>query len=435
MFFFAKFLGQYQNMIKAYFSSDPKTSLLKVVDDFLVEAIALADQKEQVCLDIMLFSFTDESLADRLQSIITEGKIQLRIIADWGNISNRDDRKLLDLVGLEANNFKLRFKFDLPYIWDGQAQKLRWSYHASLGLLHHKSISLNVDGQPSALLCGSLNWTKTGSSNYENLFRIGSTTKAEKAIVAAMTNEFDALWQHQQLSLPYAKASLLRAKVQQWYLSNPDADYQSMQQHFIKPINTQQSNKNLNKTRLTQNTVLSFSSNDPFTKDRQKGLAATNSYRYFAMQKPSGASKWVPLDIQTASLDLIYSSNPGDEICICMYAFSPRVPEYTAILEMARKGVLVRCILDRKSNRGMIQKLRDAAREEGLGMRVKAGTRGMHQKYMVNLKSASLVCGTANMSTDSFYRHFEHRLLIRRNKRLAQAFQKDFERIWERVAD
>ena len=422
-------------MIKAYFSSEPNTDLLKIVDDFLQEALVLAQDQNSVGLDIMLFSFTDEALLERLKQIIASRKIKLRIIADWGNISNRDNRQLLNLLSMMSESFQLRFKFDLPYLWDEQAQKLRWSYHASLGLLHHKSVCIRLKDESYAMLCGSLNWTKTGGNNYENLLRIGTTTPAEKSIVSAMMSEFEAIWQHPKLCLNYAEASLLRANVKRWYKLNPAAEYSQMQGNFLGDKNSNTNREPTTKTRENANAVIAFSSNEPFGQNRQKGLATENANRQFAMQKPSGKSKWVPLDIQTVALDMIYSAQAGEELCLCMYAFSPRVPEYTALLEMARKGVKVRCILDRSSNKGMIEKLKEVALKEGLDIIVKSGSRGMHQKYMVNQSAKTLICGTANMSTDSYYRHFEHRLLIRAQKGLTGHFQADFERLWRRISD
>ena len=100
-------------MIKAYFSSEPNTDLLKIVDDFLQQALVLAQDHDSVGLDIMRFSFTDEALLERLKQIIASRKIKLRIIADWGNISNRDNRQLLNLLSMMSESFQLRFNFDL----------------------------------------------------------------------------------------------------------------------------------------------------------------------------------------------------------------------------------------------------------------------------------------------------------------------------------
>ena len=233
-------------MIKAYFASDPKVSLLQLVDEFLQSCIELSRSTESVELDLMLFSFTDAKLADRIRQIVTDHPtIKLRILADWGNISNRDHRKLLDLTEIQAANFEVKFKFDLPYLWDPLAEKLRWSYHASLGLLHHKSILIKLSGKPFRLLCGSLNWTKTGGQNYENLLRIDANSKAEIAMVEAMNKEFESLWNNDQLAKSLAEASLIKARVIRWYKTFPEATPAEMQRELLRLVNKNNKSKEL----------------------------------------------------------------------------------------------------------------------------------------------------------------------------------------------
>jgi phosphatidylserine/phosphatidylglycerophosphate/cardiolipin synthase-like enzyme len=59
----------------------------------------------------------------------------------------------------------------------------------------------------------------------------------------------------------------------------------------------------------------------------------------------------------------------------------------------------------------------------------------MHQKYVVNVDTAVVLTGTANMSTDASTRHSEHRIRVSANPGLADQFIADFETIWTRVTD
>jgi phosphatidylserine/phosphatidylglycerophosphate/cardiolipin synthase-like enzyme len=57
----------------------------------------------------------------------------------------------------------------------------------------------------------------------------------------------------------------------------------------------------------------------------------------------------------------------------------------------------------------------------------------MHQKYIVNVDAATVLTGTANMSTDASMRHSEHRIRVVGNRDLADQFATDFATIWNRV--
>jgi phosphatidylserine/phosphatidylglycerophosphate/cardiolipin synthase-like enzyme len=58
----------------------------------------------------------------------------------------------------------------------------------------------------------------------------------------------------------------------------------------------------------------------------------------------------------------------------------------------------------------------------------------MHQKYIVHEETATVVTGTANMSTDASSRHSEHRIRISGCGKLAARFCADFDEIWARLS-
>lgn len=421
-------------MVQTYFTSTSKTPLIQVVDSFLSLGMTESETTE-TSIDIMLFSFTSPLIFERLKQLAQEyPEIQVRIIADWGNVSKKDDRKLLDLLPYCNSNFKIKFKVDQPYIWDNDNQKLRWRYQASLGLLHHKTILIRQAKVPVKLLSGSFNWTKTAGINYENLMVLAATTKPIQDVMQAFGLEFNALWKTKELTLDYPQASLYRATILKTYSGNPELNSFQVAHRLIGQRTTVDDRPKCSPSQpITHDIMVAFSANHPYKGWRNKGFSVDNAYRYFYMNKPSGLQVKVPLDIHTTALSVIYGALPDQELCLCMFAISPRVPEYTALLEAARKGVRMRCILDRNTNKGMLVKIKELAQMEQLPLQVKSGTRAMHQKYLVNHQAGMLITGTANMSTDSSVRHAEHRFYFKNSKHITKHFQEDFDTIWQRI--
>ena len=73
--------------------------------------------------------------------------------------------------------------------------------------------------------------------------------------------------------------------------------------------------------------------------------------------------------------------------------------------------------------------------EQQLPIHLRAtGRKVMHQKYIVHPEGATVLTGTANLSTDASDRHSEHRLLWRGDQRATDAFVSDFETMWKRLA-
>jgi phosphatidylserine/phosphatidylglycerophosphate/cardiolipin synthase-like enzyme len=116
-----------------------------------------------------------------------------------------------------------------------------------------------------------------------------------------------------------------------------------------------------------------------------------------------------------------------------MYGMSARVPEYGALLDAARRGVRVFALLNRLTGSDVSSRFNAAVQEEGLPIELRTAGRMMHQKYMVHVETATVVTGTANMSTDASFRHSEHRIRITGCGNLAERFCADFDRIWTRL--
>ncbi len=144
--------------------------------------------------------------------------------------------------------------------------------------------------------------------------------------------------------------------------------------------------------------------------------------------------KRAPLTLTTLALQTIFRARTGDTLKVAMFGLSPRVPEYGALLDAARRGVRVSILLDGRVNAGTALRLLFAQCSEHLPIEVRAGCRMMHQKYVIHPESASVLTGTANMTTDASARHSEQRILIRGFTSIVEEFSADFDTIWKRLS-
>ena len=164
--------------------------ILSVIRD----AVGLAGS-HHVDVHIMTFSFTDAQIADLLvEAARTRPNLSIRLIADWNQGAEGFGRKVRGLAALGLPNLEVRYKKDQPYVWDAEACRMRWSYQASRGLLHHKTLAVLVDGRPHTLLCGSFNWSKRSANGYENLIVLNGDDPASMPVMTAVEREFEALW-------------------------------------------------------------------------------------------------------------------------------------------------------------------------------------------------------------------------------------------------
>jgi hypothetical protein len=68
-----------------------------------------------------------------------------QVIADWSQGAAGAGRQVGGLARLGLANLIVRFKKDQPYVWDPAAGRMSWSYGASRGLLHHKTLAVLVE--------------------------------------------------------------------------------------------------------------------------------------------------------------------------------------------------------------------------------------------------------------------------------------------------
>lgn len=402
-----------------------------------------------VDVHVMTFSFTDAAIADTVAGLATQrANVRVRIIADWGQGASVDGRQVRRLADLGLDNLTVRYKRDQPYRWDAENVRLRWSYSASRGLLHHKTLGLFVDGHPLALAAGSFNWTGRAADSYENLVLLEAGEPGADRVMRAMELEFEALWSDGRLTLSPSEAVAHHQAILAQYRADPSLSPDAVvgsapgrddPLSILVPAPPQPAQPPADGSTDDKSTddppplVIAFSSRAPHEAGGGRGYAGANAGRRFLLQKPGGSRARAPLGITTAALDLLAGCQPGDDLHVAMYGLSRRVPEYGALLAAARRGVRVRVLLDGQVGRSVLGHLARAALREELPLQVRAGRRTMHQKYLVHPASSTVLTGTANLSTDASGRHSEHVLVARGDDALVGRFVADFDTIWERL--
>ena len=405
-----------------------RSRVLAAVD----EAADLA-RHARVDVHVMTFAFTDAGLADRLLNLaVRRPTSTVRILADWGQGSVGSGRVMRRLVDADLPNLLVRYKHDQPYVFDAVSGRIQWSYQASRGLLHHKTLGVSIDGAPHSLVCGSFNWTGTAARSYENLLVVTAGDGGDAAVMDAVEREFAAVWSDGAASLSPPEAVAHHAAVLDEYRRHPARPANEVVglgpgvgASGPPPVSCANP--------AADDPVVAFSSRSPGDVTAANGFAAENRARRLDLHKPGGAVKSVPLTLTTLALDTIVAAAPGERLFVAVYGLSARVPEYGALLDAARRGVGVSVLLDGTVGGSLVVRLGGVAAREGLPIRVRAGSRTMHQKYLVHPESGTVLTGTANMSTDASRRHSEHRIRWQHRPALAARFLADFEAIWSRL--
>jgi hypothetical protein len=403
-----------------------RSKLLELVE----EASRLAGS-HRVDVHIMAFSFTDDCLAEALlRAAKHHARLTIRLLADWSQRTLERGQQPGRLAAAGLSNVTVRYTIDQPYVWDAEAGHMRWSYHASRGLLHHKTLAVMVDARPWKLACGSLNWTANAANSYENLLVLCADDSGSGTIAARMEQEFEALWSEGTVSLSVAEAHDHYQAILACYLQEPTLPAWEVigvdrgcgtpiEQLTGEPVDV-------------ANAEIAFSSRPAMGSRREAGVAPGNRDRRMMLRSPSGGKRLVSVSITNLALDALSQTGQGELLQIAAYGLSPRVPEYGALLDAARRGARLCILLNRASGRDTAARLM-AMSARGLPIEVRTVGRMMHHKYMVWPEKGRVITGTANFSTDASARHWEHRLRISENHKLADQFSADFDLIWSRV--
>ncbi len=426
------------NEIEALFTSlhggdALRRRILRLID----EASALA-RSNSIDLHIMTFAFTDASIARALKSAAsTCPSMHIRILADWSQRIRFRGQQVGSLAALNLPNIEVRYNYDQPYIWDAETGHMRWSYHASGGLLHHKTLGVLVNGRPWQLILGSFNWTAAAVRGYENLVVLNSEQDASLPILWRMELEFEALWTDGRRSLSPQEAHLHYQSVLEEFRHNPaasPAEIRGLEQGagtHLKVLDAEfypaQGSPD------SGDAVIAFSCRGMEKTAGLGGCAEQNRSQRMILRSSLNRLRHVPLTMTNLALGTIARAVAGDTLKVAMYGMSARVPEYGALIDAARRGVRILLVLDRIAGTHVHSRLLSAAQKEGLAIELRTAGRTMHQKYLVHIESETVLTGTANLSTDASSRHYEHRIRIRSSK-LAAQFSADFDEIWARLS-
>jgi phosphatidylserine/phosphatidylglycerophosphate/cardiolipin synthase-like enzyme len=412
--------------------------------DVIADAASLATTKP-VEVNVMTFSFTDPQIADALAAAAQRPRLTVQLISDWTQRADDGIQQAGRLTQLGLPNLTIRYKKDQPYVWDASAGRMRWSYHASKGLLHHKTLCVVVEGRPWRLVCGSFNWTAKAAHSYENLVVVTDSTPECRDLMSRVENEFRALWCDDSASMSADDAQAHYQAIAESYrqTATAPATFTDRPRHArperLRLLTSQRGSgtgyawQEDASESISPDVLVAFTARLPHEESSRAGYAETNRTRTFTLCTPAGTAKRVPLTITALALDVIYRARPGETLLIAMHGLSIRVPEYGALLDAARRGVRLRVLLDRKVGKRTAESLSRVRQREQLSIQVKGGCRMMHQKYVVNVDSPAVLTGTANMSTDASTRHSEHRIRVLGDESLANQFAADFETIWNRV--
>jgi len=432
-------------MIRAHFTSvsnkfDLRNKILEELDR--VSQFAIDGPVE---IRIFAFSFSDEDIFNKIISLVTVyANVTVKVVADWGLISDNGDQKVKQLATKEIDNLLVKYKLDQPYVWNEKKGKLEWSYHQSIGFLHHKMLSVNCNEIHKVLIVGSYNWTKKANANFENIlvfYQSNEENACEARVFDEFNNEFEALWQSQVLTVDYHTAQAYYSRyfeqakegydINSWdvfALRMKETEVADDSEAFAPSLNSLDWN-------YSSDCIVAFSSHGFPGNKAYRGFSRLNNSRRLLMMKRSGIEKSVPLTISTLTLDTLFRVKKGSTVRIAMYALSQRIPEFGILLEMSKAGIRIKMILD-ATICGKVYKrlLEQLGQNPKCLMEIRLSNRTMHQKYIIDTARGVVLTGTANLTTDSLFRHCEHRIRIE-NKALAEQFRTDFEMLWKSCSE
>ncbi len=226
--------GTAEARVEAHFSSVRGVNL----DDVLVDAWALAEgaarRGEPATIDIAIFSFTTQELADELLRLARDNPtLRIRVLADLSQLSQSQrhmspylefaaegdyrgackvlpsryrracrDRLEVVLEGALLDNIEVAYKYYDAYVY-GVGGRVSLEHRLSK-LMHHKFVVVNGEH----LVTGSYNFSPTARrKNYENLMVFAGAN--ERDLVADFAAEFEAMWGDDEIVM-------LGAAVREW---------------------------------------------------------------------------------------------------------------------------------------------------------------------------------------------------------------------------
>ena len=187
------------------------TRFREAITGAIQDTIDKADGR-RVDINMMLFAFTDQDLANSLLEIArTNPNAHLRLMTDWSQLSTSGSRQPPRLAAIAARegltNLEVKFKKDNPYVWDHDRKRPRFHHGATEGLNHHKGFITLIDGVPERMAFGSFNWSVGAMKrNYENMVLLDRLDPDNRPTMLKYDDEFAAFWNDKDLALTFGQA-------------------------------------------------------------------------------------------------------------------------------------------------------------------------------------------------------------------------------------
>ena len=132
--------------------------------------------------------------------------------------------------------------------------------------------------------------------------------------------------------------------------------------------------------------------------------------------------------VTVAATDLFNRAKAGQEIDVAMYGASPSAPEFVALLAAAKRGAVVRVVLENDFTAPAAAALKALA-TQGYPVEVRIQkAKTMHEKFGV--VGNDVFFGSANFSESSSTKHSENRITVKNHEETSAVFKSRFEEIW-----
>lgn len=136
-------------------------------------------------------------------------------------------------------------------------------------------------------------------------------------------------------------------------------------------------------------------------------------------------------DLTAEALVLEGIRDARSSIVVAAYSFTSR-PIAQALIEARKRGVDVRLVAD-QSSRVIQYNGPQSLADAGIPVRLSTAYAAMHDKFMV-IDGVSVQTGSFNYTQAAAERNAENVLYIRNHPLLAQEFQSEWLRLWDRAA-
>ena len=132
--------------------------------------------------------------------------------------------------------------------------------------------------------------------------------------------------------------------------------------------------------------------------------------------------------VTVAATDLFNRAKAGETIDVAMYGASPSAPEFVALIAAAKRGAVVRVVLE-DGFTGPAAAALKALATQGFPVDVRIQkAKTMHEKFGV--VGNDVFFGSANFSESSSTKHSENRIAVKNHQETADVFKSRFDEIW-----